>query len=109
MYSHTDEHCGWNETVIVATQFVLHKREKDFYGRREKGRIEWAGVHLAVRSRKWNARANGNLNNVCAPSGFRPGKKLEERERKEREKKKRNSMILFFLLARNEEFIRMDN
>lgn len=32
MYSHTDEHCGWNETVIVATQFVLHKREKDFTG-----------------------------------------------------------------------------
>lgn len=37
VYSHTDEHCGWSETVIVATQFVLHKREKDFTGGRGGG------------------------------------------------------------------------
>lgn len=43
VYSHTDEHCGWNETVIVATQFVLHKREKDFRGGGERGQIERAG------------------------------------------------------------------
>lgn len=62
----------------------------------EKGQIEWAGVHLAVRFRKWNARANGNLNNVCAPSGFR--KKREERGKGEEEKKELDT---FHLLTRN--------
>lgn len=72
---------------------------KRFYGWEEggeKGQIEWAGVHLAVRFRKWNARANGNLNNVCAPSGFR--KKREERGKGEEEKKELDT---FHLLTRN--------
>lgn len=47
VYSHTDEHCGWNETVIVATQFVLHKREKDFRGGKG-GKSSGRAVHLAV-------------------------------------------------------------
>ena len=34
-----------NESVIVVTQFVQHKREKDFTSRKGENRI---GVHLEV-------------------------------------------------------------
>lgn len=45
MYSHTNERCGWNESFIVVTQFVLHKREKDFTDRKRENRLR---VHLAA-------------------------------------------------------------